>query len=155
MYLEPCPRCGSTNTALKQTGRRSGAVIGLAAGAASGISGALYGARTGYAIGIVAGPPGVALGTVAGAILGALAGGTAGCVAGITIGRVVDDNLLGNRCCKTCGHVYSAPTGTPDPRQRTLFDPEDLDPHDPDYPHPVHHAHPELPYRSQGDTNAR
>lgn len=136
MTFETCPRCGSPHTRLKQTGRRSGAVIGLAAGASSGAAGAIYGARSGYSVGAIAGPAGGAFGFVAGAILGALAGGTAGCITGITIGRVVDDNLLGNRQCRGCGCVYFAPASAPDYRQRETFDAEDLDPHDPDYPYP-------------------
>lgn len=140
MNHETCPRCGSHRIRTKQTGRRSGAVIGLTAGAASGATGAMYGARAGgfigRSVGMVAGPAGSAFGTVAGAILGALAGGTAGCVAGITVGKVIDDNLLGNRSCSECGHVFtaSAETSYPSP-QRDLFDAEEIDPHDPDYPH--------------------
>lgn len=131
MLQEPCPRCGSSHTAVKQTARQSGAVIGLTAGAASGASGAVYGSRIGGAIGLIGGPSVGALGTVAGAILGALAGGTAGCIAGITVGQVVDDNVIGNRRCKHCDHVFTAPSDTharahaplpQDNRQRALFD---------------------------------
>jgi hypothetical protein len=142
MYQETCPRCGSNQIALKQTARHSGAVIGLTAGAASGAAGAMYGARAGYSMGIVAGPSGASMGTIAGAILGALAGGTAGCLTGITVGRVVDDNLLGNRRCKRCRHVFTAPSELLDEPQRPYFDAQDLDPHDPDYPHVPYYGHP-------------
>jgi hypothetical protein len=52
----------------------------------------------------------MAIGGTAGAIIGALFGGTLGCAAGATLGKAVDDNILDNHTCLSCGKSFSKTT---------------------------------------------
>lgn len=102
-----CPLCESTRIVTKDAGKRTGAIIGGTGGALSGAAGAVSGAEIGSTVGVVAGPLGIALGGLAGAILGGLIGGTTGCIAGSKLGEVVDQKVLDNFQCQSCGHSFS------------------------------------------------
>ena len=105
-----CPRCHSPHLITLDLGQRTGGLIGAAGGAVSGVAGALSGAETGALVGAAAGPVGMALGTLAGALFGGLIGATTGGIAGARLGALVDETILHNIECQTCGHRF-----TPDP----------------------------------------
>jgi hypothetical protein len=97
-----CPRCYSNQIQLNNYGQRVVGAIGTAAGAAGGVAGAVSGAEIGATAGIIATP----LGCIAGAILGGLVGGVAGCVTGAALGEVIDDHILDNYHCLSCGYNF-------------------------------------------------
>jgi DNA-directed RNA polymerase subunit RPC12/RpoP len=112
-YLQ-CPNCGSDRIETRDIAQRTGGTLGGLAGAAGGVAGALRGARAGFAIGMAAGPAGGTLGTVIGVVLGGLGGGALGTEVGAIFGRVVDDRVLNNCRCTTCGHTFSGRRGASD-----------------------------------------
>lgn len=101
-----CPDCGSEHISIKNVAKKAGGAIGAVAGGASGIAGAMSGARIGFMVGAVAGPVGAFAGSLAGAALGGLFGAAVGCEVGATVGGMVDDHLLDNYACITCGHSF-------------------------------------------------
>lgn len=101
-----CPRCQSRHIETLGYGRRICGTVGTVAGAASGAAGAMGGAEMGAAVGLLAGPLGALLGGVAGALIGGLAGAAVGGVAGSQLGRVVDENILDNYRCYSCGYTF-------------------------------------------------
>lgn len=101
-----CPHCRSTHVETLGYGRRIGGTVGTVAGAASGAAGAMGGAEMGVVVGLLAGPLGAILGGIAGALMGGLAGAAVGGVAGSQLGGVVDENILDNYRCYSCGHSF-------------------------------------------------
>jgi hypothetical protein len=102
-----CPNCQSIRIITKDEGKKVGGVIGAIGGGIHGISGALKGSQVGRAVGSIAGPAGGAVGSVAGAILGCLIGAISGGVAGAKLGEIVDQRILDNYLCQSCGHSFS------------------------------------------------
>jgi rubredoxin len=113
-YLQ-CPKCGSDRIEQRDVAQRTGGTLGGLAGAAGGIAGALRGGRAGFTLGMAAGPVGSGVGTVIGVILGGLGGGALGTEVGAIFGRVVDDRVLNNCRCMTCGHEFSGRRGASEP----------------------------------------
>jgi hypothetical protein len=102
-----CPLCRSHQVITLDHGKKVGGLIGTVGGAASGVAGALTGAEFGGTLGLIAGPAGSALGSLAGAIFGGLIGAATGGVAGSKLGEVVDQRVLDNCVCQTCGLTFS------------------------------------------------
>lgn len=103
-----CPNCGSEHLRTKNIAKKAGGAVGAVAGGASGIAGAMSGARMGFLVGAMAGPVGAFAGSLAGAALGGLFGAAVGCEVGATVGGMVDDHLLDNYACITCGHSFGS-----------------------------------------------
>lgn len=103
-----CPRCGSEHVEKRNQARKAGSTIGAVAGATSGVAMTLSGAEVGATVGLIAGPIGSVFGGLAGAILAGLAASAAGCAAGAAMGEVIDENVLDNHRCVSCGHTFNA-----------------------------------------------
>lgn len=103
-----CPHCDSTRIDTLDVGRRAGGTIGSVAGATGGFAMALSGAEAGAAVGAIGGPVGSIFGGLAGAVIAGLLGSAAGCAAGSAVGAAIDDNLLPNYRCRSCGHVFGS-----------------------------------------------
>lgn len=103
-----CSNCGSEHIRIRNTAKKAGGAIGAVAGGASGIAGAMNGARLGFIVGTMAGPVGAFAGSLAGAALGGLFGAAVGCEVGATVGGMVDDHLLDNYACISCGHSFGS-----------------------------------------------
>ncbi|MGG1946840.1 hypothetical protein AB1286_18825 [Trinickia sp. NRRL B-1857] len=102
-----CPRCHSSRIDTLNIARKAGTTIGSVAGATSGMAMALSGAEAGAVVGAVGGPIGSIFGGLAGAVIAGLVGSAAGCAAGSMVGGAIDENVLDNYRCRTCGHVFS------------------------------------------------
>ncbi|MGL4667690.1 MAG: hypothetical protein ACRCWR_07145 [Saezia sp.] len=110
-----CPHCYSRYVVTKNIGRKVGAAIGATGGAVKGVTGALAGARVGSEagvhlgarLGIMAGPAGITLGTVAGAVIGGIVGATTFGFMGAKLGELIDNTILDNYKCKTCGQSFN------------------------------------------------
>lgn len=99
-----CPSCKSQRIDMRNHGRRTLGSLGGAAGA--------MGAATGSLTVIDMGMVGVRLGSsagVPGAILGGLVGAMAGLVTGAKAGELIDELVLNNYLCLSCGHAFQAP----------------------------------------------
>lgn len=83
-----CPNCQSSNIATLNKARKIGGAVGAAIGA---INGAKAGAQNGM------------VSAIATATIGAISGGIAGCIAGSTL----DDEILDNFQCLSCGHTFN------------------------------------------------
>lgn len=103
-----CPHCDSTRIDTLDLGRRTGGTIGSVAGATGGFAMALSGAEAGAAVGAIGGPVGSIFGGLAGAVIAGLLGSAAGCAAGSAVGAAIDDNLLPNYRCRSCGQVFGS-----------------------------------------------
>ncbi|WP_261309850.1 hypothetical protein [Burkholderia stabilis] len=103
-----CPQCGSTRVDVLNVGRKAGSTLGSVAGATSGVAMALSGAEAGAAVGAIGGPLGAVFGGLTGALIAGLLGSTAGSIAGSAVGGVLDDSLLDNYRCLSCGHTFGA-----------------------------------------------
>lgn len=103
-----CPQCGSTRVDVLNVGRKAGSTLGSVAGATSGVAMALSGAEAGAAVGAIGGPLGAVFGGLTGAVIAGLLGSAAGSIAGSTVGGVLDDSLLDNYRCLSCGHTFGA-----------------------------------------------
>ncbi|MCA8209337.1 hypothetical protein [Burkholderia vietnamiensis] len=106
--LHRCPQCGSTRIDVLNVGRKAGSTLGSVAGATSGVAMALSGAEAGAAVGAIGGPLGAVFGGLTGAVIAGLLGSAAGSIAGSTVGGVLDDSLLDNYRCLSCGHTFGA-----------------------------------------------
>ncbi|WP_244101862.1 hypothetical protein [Burkholderia cepacia] len=103
-----CPQCDSTRIDALNVGRKAGSTLGSVAGATSGVAMALSGAEAGAAVGAIGGPLGAVFGGLTGAVIAGLLGSAAGSVAGSAVGGVLDDSLLDNYRCLSCGHTFGA-----------------------------------------------
>ena len=103
-----CPHCQSARIDTLNVGRKAGSTIGSVAGATSCVAMALSGAETGATVGAIGGPVGSIFGGIAGAVIAGLLGSAAGSAAGPAVGAVIDDNILDNYRCLSCGHTFGA-----------------------------------------------
>jgi len=105
-YSMSCPKCGSANTDLQATGRKTGVVVGGLAGGASGYAGVISGAEAGAAVAaIINRHPSV---LTLGSLVGALAGFLSGVRLGHAVGAEVDRRLLRLHRCHDCGEEFRA-----------------------------------------------
>ncbi|QFS37625.1 hypothetical protein [Burkholderia cepacia] len=103
-----CPHCNSPRVGTLNIGRKAGSTIGSVAGATSGMAMAFSGGEAGAAVGAIGGPLGSVFGGLAGAVIAGLLGSAAGCAAGSAVGAAIDENVLDNHRCMSCGHTFSA-----------------------------------------------
>lgn len=104
MELTPrCPRCQSVHVESRGLARRYGGALGAIVGTTGGVAAAVAGAE----VGALGGPIGVLLGAAAGVVIEGIVGGATGCAAGSRLGDAIDRNVLHNRQCRDCGHVFS------------------------------------------------
>lgn len=106
-----CPHCSSTRIDTLNVARTAGSTIGSVAGATSGFAMALSGAEAGAVVGAVGGPLGAVFGGLTGAVLAGLLGSAAGNAAGSILGAAIDENMLDNYRCLSCGHTFGAQHG--------------------------------------------
>ncbi|MGF6533226.1 DNA-directed RNA polymerase subunit RPC12/RpoP [Paraburkholderia sp. GAS206C] len=106
-----CPHCGSMHLETLNVARMAGGTIGSVAGATSGFALALSGAEAGAAVGAIGGPIGAVFGGLTGAVLAGLLGSAAGNAAGSAVGAAIDENMLDNYRCLSCGHAFGAQHG--------------------------------------------
>ena len=90
-----CPQCQSLNIKSLHYGRKIGGAIGMIAGIVCGILSVCGKAKVKIIFGISA------------ALLEAIREGTAGCTIGIMLGDIVDNVMLDNYKCLSCGHYFS------------------------------------------------
>jgi hypothetical protein len=88
-----CPRCGSAGIVTRNYASKAGGVLGIVAGAAAALNDSDNSP-----------PPG----NIGGAILVALIGGAAGCTTGAVMGRAIDEAVLDNNECVSCGQAFSS-----------------------------------------------
>lgn len=103
-----CPHCLSSRIDTRNRARKAGSTLGSVAGATSGMAMALSGAEAGAVVGSFAGPIGTVFGGLAGALIAGFVGSAAGCAAGSVVGTAIDENVLSNHLCLSCGHAFSA-----------------------------------------------
>lgn len=103
-----CPRCNSRHVDTLNIGRRAGGTLGSVAGATGGVAMALSGAEAGAVVGAIGGPVGSIFGGLAGAVIAGLIGSAAGNAAGSVVGGALDDNVLDNYRCLSCGHTFGS-----------------------------------------------
>lgn len=102
-----CPLCGSHHVQTKNKARKLGGAIGTASGATGAIVAARKGAAVGSHIGLWFGPTGSSIGGITGAIISAFIGGFTGGSVGIRLGELIDNNILDNFECDSCGAQFS------------------------------------------------
>jgi len=102
-----CPRCGSPEIVSRNFARKICSVIGTFAGAAHSVAESLARPQRIPTLSSVTGPFDVPIGGFSGAVMKALLGGAAGCAAGAMVGSAIDDNILNNYKCESCGHTFS------------------------------------------------
>jgi DNA-directed RNA polymerase subunit RPC12/RpoP len=103
-----CPRCNSAHVDTLNVARIAGSTIGSVAGATGGFAMAISGAEAGAAVGAIGGPLGALFGGLTGAVLAGLPGSAAGNAAGSAVGAAIDENMLDNYRCLSCGHTFGA-----------------------------------------------
>lgn len=91
--IPKCPRCGSGGIVTRNYASKAGGVLGIVAGAAAALKGSDNTPSPG---------------NIGGAILVALIGGAAGCTTGAMVGRAIDEAVLDNNECTSCGHTFSS-----------------------------------------------
>ena len=102
-----CPTCGSSNITQRNWAKKLFGVLGTAAGATGGFAGTIRGAQIGMTAGAAAGPAGATAGGLAGAVLGGIAGSAIGCELGTAVGKKIDQHMLDNLVCASCGNSFS------------------------------------------------
>ena len=101
-----CPVCGSRNITQRNWAKKLFGVLGTAAGATGGFAGTIRGTQIGMAAGASIGPVGATAGGLAGAVLGGIAGSAIGCELGSTVGKKIDQHMLDNLVCASCGNSF-------------------------------------------------
>lgn len=101
-----CPACGSRKVAQRNWAKKLFGVLGTAAGATGGFAGTIRGAQIGMAAGAAVGPAGATAGGLAGAVLGGIAGSAVGCELGSSVGKKIDQHMLDNLVCTSCGNSF-------------------------------------------------
>jgi hypothetical protein len=101
-----CPACGSRKVAQRNWAKKLFGVLGTAAGATGGFAGTVRGAQIGMTAGAAAGPAGATAGGLAGAVLGGIAGSAIGCELGSSVGKKIDQHMLDNLVCTSCGNSF-------------------------------------------------
>jgi hypothetical protein len=102
-----CPVCHSTHITTKDEARKAGGAIGAIGGGMHGVTSALKGAEVGRTVGAFAGPVGGTVGGIVVAFLGLLIGAVTGGVTGAKLGEIIDQRILDNYLCQSCGHSFS------------------------------------------------
>lgn len=105
MPLPVCPKCHSSQIETRNRARKLGGVIGSVSGAAGAMIVAASKARA--AAGLLGGPAGLTFGCMASAVAAALASAAASGTTGVKIGEVIDEKILNNYLCHSCGHTFS------------------------------------------------
>ena len=101
-----CVKC-EKNAYLKHRGRAAGTLIGGGAGGYVGwTAGAAGGAKVGGLVGSFFGPVGTAAGVTVGSLLGALTGAATGAAAGNKLGGMIDEDVVREYHCPSCGHDF-------------------------------------------------
>ncbi len=103
--LPICPKCHSPQIETRNRARKLGGVIGSVSGAAGAMIVAASKART--AAGLVGGPAGLTFNCIASAVAAALASAAASGTTGVKLGEVIDEKILNNYLCHSCGHTFS------------------------------------------------
>ncbi len=121
-----CPKCDSERIHTRNRARKAGGAVGTLAGATTGAAGLFQGARYGWAAAASIAPMGMPYTRIAGAIIGGIVGATTGCAIGVSLGELVDDNVLDNHKCLTCGYTFSPSrvkkTSSLTPEQSGMFE---------------------------------
>lgn len=102
-----CPTCGSSHITQRNWAKKFFGAIGTAAGATGGFAGTIRGAQLGITMTAPAGPIGATAGGIAGAVLGGIAGSALGCELGSAVGKKIDQHMLDNWVCESCGNSFS------------------------------------------------
>lgn len=105
MPIPICPKCHSAHVETRNRARKLGGAIGAVAGATSAMLAAAAKART--AAVLVSGPFAITFGGIATAIVPALISGAASGTTGVKLGEVIDEKILNNYLCHSCGHTFS------------------------------------------------
>jgi hypothetical protein len=105
MSMPVCPKCHSVHVETRNRARKLGGTIGAVAGATSVMLAAAAKART--AAVQVTGPFAITLGGIATTIIPALISGAASGTTGVKLGEVIDEKILNNYLCHSCGHTFS------------------------------------------------
>jgi hypothetical protein len=105
MPMPVCPKCHSAHVETRNRARKLGGAIGAVAGATSVMLSAAAKART--AAILVRGPFAITFGDIATAIIPALISGAASSTTGVKLGEVIDEKILNNYLCHSCGHTFS------------------------------------------------
>jgi len=102
--LPVCPTCHSSQIETRNRARKLGGTIGALSGAASAMFAASAKTR---AVAGLAGGPGAAFSIITSSVLAALISGAASSATGVRLGEVIDENILNNYFCHSCGHTFS------------------------------------------------
>jgi len=113
-----CPRCGSPHVTQRHAGRIACDKIGALLGAAFGAASAMRGARLGLRLGSVFGPPAAAAGGIAGAVVTGVFTGSAVSALTSAVGHLFDREVLNDRECQDCAHVFRAADASFEAAQR-------------------------------------
>ncbi|PKO31811.1 MAG: hypothetical protein CVU34_16615 [Betaproteobacteria bacterium HGW-Betaproteobacteria-7] len=104
MPIPVCPKCHSLRIETRNRARRLGGAIGALSGAASAMLAASAKAR---AVAGLAGGPGAAFSIITSSVLAALISGAASSATGVKLGEVIDEKILNNYLCHSCGNTFS------------------------------------------------
>ena len=96
-----CPKCGE-KAHIVTTTRGVTTLLGSGAG---GFVAATAGGKTGAVVGSLFCP---GIGTAIGGFLGILIGAASGAVAGNTVGKLIDENVMGMYRCSSCHYQWRA-----------------------------------------------
>lgn len=102
--LPVCPKCHSSQIETRNRARKLGCAIGALSGAASAMFAASAKAR---AVAGLTGGPGAAFSIITSSVLAALISGAASSATGVKLGEVIDEKILNNYLCHSCGHTFS------------------------------------------------
>ncbi|WP_194714653.1 hypothetical protein [Noviherbaspirillum soli] len=105
MPIPVCPKCHSVHVETRNRARKLGGAIGAVAGATSVTLAAAAKART--AAVLVSSPFAITFGSIAAAIIPALISGASSVTTGVKLGEVIDEKILNNYLCHSCGHTFS------------------------------------------------
>lgn len=99
------PKCHSVHIETRNVRARLGGAIGAVTGTTSAMLAAAAKARTTAVL--ASGPFAITLGGIATAIILALISGAASGATGVKLGEVIDEKILNNYLCHSCGHNFS------------------------------------------------
>lgn len=102
-----CPKCQSSQVVTRHDARKVMGTVGAVAGTVGGVASTVRGAQVGMQVSAIAGPAAQFIGGLCGAVIGGFVGGAAGCQTGALVGDYVDQNLLDNQQCLSCGYQFS------------------------------------------------
>lgn len=102
-----CPKCQSSQVVTRHDARKVMGTVGAVAGTVGGIASTVRGAQAGMQVSAIAGSAAQFIGGLCGAVIGGFVGGAAGCQTGALVGDYVDQNLLDNQQCLSCGYHFS------------------------------------------------